>query len=224
MVMVSERTSIVHSETPRSSSWILQSMRTCIQARRKQCLWIIFVHSVLAQARFQRQIGVLQSTVVVYIASNGGTCEEDGRVVCSICKVCQKGIVISFREVDQAGEAVLDLFPELCFERLYTTLGMYSKLFMIFLFNEETDWSHLLTDSAPSVGANRNQRSATHGEIPCRHTKGMKRDLEVWPIGRHKMFVVPGPLRRSTKGRDPLQERTIHSSFSRSQGRVWLAH
>ena len=33
--------------------------------------------SVRAQARFRRQIGVLQSSVAVYIASNGGNDEED---------------------------------------------------------------------------------------------------------------------------------------------------
>ena len=92
--------------------------------------------------------------------------------------------------------------------------GVFSKLFLNFLFDEETDGSHVLAHGALSGGAKRNRRSATHGEILCRHIKGMKRDLEVWPIGRHKMFVVPGPLCRSTKGLDLLQERTTHSSFS----------
>ena len=34
-------------------------------------------YTVRAQARFRRQIGVLRSTVAVYIASNGGNDEED---------------------------------------------------------------------------------------------------------------------------------------------------
>ena len=92
--------------------------------------------------------------------------------------------------------------------------GVFSKLFLNFLVDEETVGSHVLAHGALSGGAKRNRRSATHGEILCRHIKGMKRDLEVWPIGRHKMFVVPGPLCRSTKGLDQLQERTTHSSFS----------
>ena len=155
--------------------------------------------SVRAQARFRRQIGVLRSTVAVYIASNGGNDEEDCWVVCSFCKICQQGIVTSFRE-DDSGEAVLDLFAELCFERFYKAKGLFSKLFLNFLFDEETDGSHVLAHGSLSGGAKRNRRSATRGEILCRQIKGMKRDLEVWPIGRHKMFVVSSPLRRSTKG------------------------
>ena len=72
--------------------------------------------TVRAQARFRRQIGVLHSTVAVYIASNGGNDEEDCWVVSSFCKICNQGIVTSFSE-DDSGEAVLDLFAELCFER-----------------------------------------------------------------------------------------------------------
>ena len=180
------------------------------------------VPTVRAQARFRRQIGVLRSTVAVYIASNGGNDEEDCWMVCSFCKICQQGIVTSFRE-DDSGEAVLDLFTELSFERFYKAKGMFSKLFLNFLFDEETDGSHVLAHGALSGGAKWNRRSATRREILCGHIKGMKRDLEVWPIGRHKMFVVPGPLRRSTKGRDLLQERTIHSSFSCPKCRLWLA-
>ena len=37
----------------------------------------VVVLAVRAQARFRRQIGVLQSTVAVYIVSNGGNDEED---------------------------------------------------------------------------------------------------------------------------------------------------
>ena len=177
---------------------------------------------VRAQARFRRQIGVLHSTVAVYIASNGGNDEEDCSGVSSFCKICKQGVVTSFSE-DDSGEAVLDLFAVLCFERFYKAEGQFSKLFLNFLFDEETNGSHVLAHGALSGGAKRNRRSATRGEILCRHIKGMKRDLEVWPIGRHKMFVVPSPLRRSTKGRDPLQERTIHSSFSCPKCRLWLA-
>ena len=149
-----------------------------------------------------------QHWVAVYIVSNGGNDKEDCWVVSSFCKICKQGIVTSFSE-DHSGEAVLDLFAELCFERFYKAKGLFSKLFLNFLFDEETDGSHVLAHGALSGRAKRNRRSATRGEILCRHIKGMKRDLEVWPIGRHKMFVVSSPLRRSTKGRDPLQERTI---------------
>ena len=142
-----------------------------------------------------------------------GTMKKTVEWCVSFCKICQQGIVTSFRE-DDSGEAVLDLFAELCFERFYKAKGLFSKLFLNFLFDEETDGLHILAHGALSGEAKWNRRSATRGEILCRHIKGMKRDLEVWPIGRHKMFVVPGPLRRSTKGRDLLQERTIHSSFS----------
>ena len=185
---------------------------------------LFFIETVRAQARFRRQIGVLHSTVAVYIASNGGDDEEDCWVVSSFCKICKQGVVTSFSE-DDSGEAVLDLFAELCFERFYKAEGLFSKLFLNFLFDEETDGSHVLAHGARSGGAKRNRRSATRGEILCRHIKGMKRDLDVWPIGRHKMFVVPSPLRRSTKGRDPwpLQEPTIHSSFSCPKCRLWLA-
>ena len=47
-------------------------------------------------------------------------------MVCSLYKICQQGIVMSFREDDSA-EAVLDLFPELCFERFYTAKGLHRQ-------------------------------------------------------------------------------------------------
>ena len=137
-------------------------------------------------------------------------------------KSAKKGVVTSVSE-DDSGEAVLDLFAELCFGRFYKSKGTVFELFLNFLFDEETDGSHILAHGALSGGAKRNRRSATRGEILYRHIKGMKRDLKVWPQGRHKMFVVPGPLRRSTKGRDPLQERTTHFSFSCPKCRLWLA-
>ena len=95
---------------------------------------------------------------------------------------------MTFRE-DDSGEAVLDLFPELRFECLYTAKGLFSKHFLNFFFDEGTDGSHVLANGALSGGANWNRRSATRGEILCRHIKGMKRDLELWPIGRHKTCV-----------------------------------
>ena len=178
--------------------------------------------TVRAQARFRRQIGVLQSTVAVYIASNGGNDEEDCWVVSSFCKICKTRRRYKFQRRWFWGSSVGSVRRAL-FGRFYKAKGLFSKLFLNFLFDEETDGSHVLAHGALSWGAKRNRRSATRGEILCRHIKGMKRDLEVWPIGRHKMFVVPGPLRRSTKGRDPLQERTIHSSFSCPKCRLWLA-
>ena len=64
-------------------------------------------------------------------------------MVSSFCKICKQGIVTSFSE-DDSGAAVLDLFAELCFERFYKAKGLFTKLFLNFLFDEETDGSHVL--------------------------------------------------------------------------------
>ena len=67
--------------------------------------------------------------------------------------------------------------PRAFFERFYTAKGLFSKHFLNFFFDEETDGSHVLADGALSGGANWNRRSATrgHGEI-------LYRPLKVWKV------------------------------------------